>query len=153
MNESIKRVIIGIVIIVVLIFVGIVIFKKKDPKLFKSRMDELDDCHDICFEKYPFQWQVEKRQSCLTSCLSNDKMSKKTKDWIDEFNNINDNLKSRMWNNPKECTTDCLNTNPGFTEYNCRKTCGDYNVFCFNECVGDKYPGKDKTEMCYKQGL
>jgi uncharacterized protein YxeA len=99
MNESIKRVIIGIVIIVVLIFVGIVIFKKKDPKLFKS----------------------------------------------------NDNLKSRMWNNPKECTTDCLNTNPGFTEYNCRKTCGDYNVFCFNECVGDKYPGKDKTEMCYKQ--
>lgn len=63
----------------------------------------------------------------------------------------NDNNMKSNWNNPKECVKDCLNTNPGLSEFNCRKTCGDYNVSCFNQCVGPKYPGKDKVDLCYNQ--
>jgi len=103
MKESTKKVIIAIVIIAVLIFIGLMIFKKKGgPKSFKSRMDELDDCHDVCFEKYPFQWQAEKRQVCMTNCLSSN-TNTKTNSWVEDYNTCVD----KKCGSPEKCHNEC----------------------------------------------
>jgi hypothetical protein len=79
-----------IVLIGVLVVISLVLLlNPKKPKTFKSRFDELDNCHDICFEKFPFNDRdsVENRQQCMTECLP-DLMNKNmsNSNWVDKFN-------------------------------------------------------------------
>jgi hypothetical protein len=67
----------GIILVIVIV---ILLTNKKTKLTFKARMDELDTCHDTCFEQYPFAWNVRKRQRCLDDCIK-----------IDENENDNNN--------------------------------------------------------------
>ena len=91
MDKSLKIFIIVVLLLAVVVTIILMMTNKpKNSKNFKSRFDELDNCHDICFEKFPFQWQSNKRQDCMNTCLPDEGLNKGI-NWIDKFTNCVDN--------------------------------------------------------------
>lgn len=68
-----KVLIVGGIIVAIIIVILLTNKSSRKLPLFKARMDELDQCHDTCFEQYPFAWQNNKRQNCLTDCIKDEK--------------------------------------------------------------------------------
>jgi hypothetical protein len=86
MDKSLKIFIIVVLLLAVVVTIILVMANKpKNSKNLKSRFDELDNCHDICFEKFPFQWQAEKRQNCMNTCLPDEGLNKNLSGWEDKF--------------------------------------------------------------------
>lgn len=96
------------IIIIILIFTLPHLLKNNTKSFKASRIDELTDCHDYCFELYPFRspWDTEgneKRQQCLTQCL---KPKSKNSNWVDDFNTCMNN----KCGNKEKCLNICDTT-------------------------------------------
>lgn len=121
-----------IIIIFAIIILGILILnwwiKSSVPNFKSSRIDELTDCQDYCFEQYPYQWQFTERQKCITNCL---KPKQLKQDWIDNFNT-------------------CLNNKCGNKE-KCMNTCDTTILPPINPVIPD--PKQYSSDEEYQQAL
>src|SRR5579862_2186149 len=91
MDKGLLAFIIVVIILAIVATVLLSVFlKPKNTQKFKvGRDDELEKCHDICFEKFPFQWDFDDRQQCLSECLEDEKLMKSQNtlnlNWIDKM--------------------------------------------------------------------
>lgn len=128
MKEFTKNLIAFGVFVIIFIIVIIVLNKKEENKLNKFTFTnnnqegrrEAEECFDTCFDKYPYNFQGEKRQNCMDDCIDDNEVIPTP---LTDYK-VNDDWRNLY----QRCVHD---------------TCGDK---CLNGC--DELEDKDKRMEC-----